>query len=57
MDDMRQDQVAILRAEIARLRLALTGIASCSTCPACRGAALRTLAGEDVPLAGERSPE
>ena len=31
--------------EIGRLRLALTGIATCSTCDVCRAAALRTLDG------------
>lgn len=29
--------------EIARLRLALAGVSTCSTCEACRGAALRAL--------------
>ena len=53
MDDMRQDQVAILRAEIARLRLALTGIAACSTCPACRDSALQVLDGK-IPALGPR---
>lgn len=40
--------------EIERLRTALTGISTCGTCEACRGAALRALGGE-VPAA--RKPD
>jgi hypothetical protein len=39
--------------EVARLRTALTGISTCSSCEVCRGAALRAL-GESKPTNARR---
>lgn len=41
--EMGYEPEKFLEAEIERMRRALTGIASCSTCEVCRNAALKAL--------------
>jgi hypothetical protein len=42
-----------IRRELDKLRIALTGIASCSTCEACRGAATLALGAAQPPRDGQ----